>query len=145
MSDLAGCVGSVRATSSAVEKVLLYTRSELDTEARYNRTTTSDAGCHPRSVGTTVGGMIRGTGFVNPSTIGGLFVLANAGQAPISMTATKYYVDSTPTSGQRLGYDCGTSLLFIIRFTGETNEAGMQEVEWELHSQAGITWSTSLT
>jgi hypothetical protein len=139
MADRPGCLIGIRVNSGPVS--IKVTRYEFDTEIKENRTVTSDANCFPRTVIASSGGILRFTGFIDPTNAGSALLLAGASD----LTLVKLLLDVSETAGSRHGYDLGNCKLIPRRITGNTDDAGMQEIEGEIHTQAGASYSSSLT
>ena len=138
--DRAGCLFGLRANGSPV--TIKVTRYEIDPEIGYDRSVTSDANCHPRTVLTTSGGIGRFTGFVDPDNTGSALVLAS--NSGVALTAVEFLLDTSQTPGSRDGYDVGAAVLIPGPLTGETRPGGMQEQQFEIHSQAGMVYANDL-
>lgn len=146
MADRAGAVVGIRVNSGPV--TIKVTDYEIDTEIKVNRSVTTDASQHPRSVPCSIGGVLKGTGFVDPSDSGIALILAAASatlSTNLDLTSVKFYIDGTESSGSRKGWDMGTCKLIVHTFPGQTNEDGMTRVNFEIHSQSGMTYSTTLS
>lgn len=140
MADRAGCLIGIRLNAGPV--IFKVTRFEFDPEVGVDRSTTSDAGCHPRSVRTGDGGILRLTGFVDPLNAGSALVLATPGGA--ALTACKFLIDTSELTGARHGYDLGVCELIPGPVSGETRPGGMSEQTIEIHSQGGTAYSSTL-
>lgn len=139
MADRPACLVGIRVNAGPV--TIKVTRYEFDTEIKFNRSVTSDANCFPRTVIASSGGIMRGTGYVDPADAGSALILAGSS----NLTSVKLYIDASEASGSRKGYDMGSCKLVPLRMTGQTDEAGMHEFEFEIHTQAGATYSSTLT
>lgn len=145
MADRAGSLMGFRVNGGPV--TIKVTRNELDPEQKHNRSVTTDASQAPRTIITQGGGILKLTGYVDPSDAGMALALAAIG-APGSaqdLTAVKYLIDISESAGSRHGFTLGTSKLIIMNLTGQTDEGGMQEANIEVHSQAGMTYASNLT
>jgi hypothetical protein len=145
VADRAGTLVGIRVNAGPLN--LKVTRFDLDFETKHNRSVTTDGGQAPRTIITQGGGIIKGTGYVDPSDTGSAFLLAAIGAPGTQqdLTACKYLIDISETGGSRHGYNIGTAKLVVTGITGQTDEGGMQEINFEVHASAAITYSSTLT
>lgn len=146
MADKAGSVVGIRVNGGPL--TIKVTEYQLDPEIKFNRSVTTSASQHPRTVPTQCGGIMRGTGYVDPSDTGCAYLLAAASSAittNLDLTTVKFYIDETESGGARKGWDMGTCKLIIMPIQGQTDEGGMTRITFEIHSQAGMTYSTTLS
>lgn len=144
MADRAGCLFGLLVNAGPVA-IKVSPDFEFDPEIKENRAIVSGATtmCTPRTVTTSYGGIIRCTGYLDPSDSGCALILA-AGPGGANLTAVKYVIDISAAGGSRSGFSCGDCKLIPRRFTGTTEEGGMQKWEIEIHTQAGHSYSTTL-
>lgn len=141
--DRAGCLFGIRVNGTPVTiKVTDYT-IDPETLGGVNRDVTTDAGGFARSVVTTSGGILRGRGYVDPLNAGSALLLASNTSA--ALTGTVFLLDTSELTGARHGYNVGTALLVPGDLTGRSGPGGMQEQNFEIHSQAGMAYATNLT
>lgn len=145
MADRSGSVMGFRANAGPLS--IKVTRSEMDPEIKVNRSVTTDALLNPRSVLTQNGGILKLTGYVDPSNAASAFLLASIGPTGTAqdLTSCIYLIDLAEVTGSRHGYTFGSCKLVVLGLTGQTDEAGMQEINFEIHSQAGVAYSSTLT
>ena len=146
MADRAGSLMGIRGNAGPLN--IKVTRWEFDVERKLNRSVTTDANQFPRSILTQGGGIGKGTGYLDPSDTASAYLLAAAAGAPGTgqdLTVVKYLMDVSETAASRHGMDMGTCKLVITNITGQTDEGGMQEINFEIHTQAGTSYSSSLT
>ncbi len=144
MADKAGCLFGLLVNGAPVE-IKVNPDFEFDPEIKENRAIVSGATtrCTPRTVTTSYGGIIRTTGFLDPANSGCALILA-ASVGGSDLTGVKYVIDMSASAGSRSGFNCGDCKLIPRRFTGVTDEGGMQKWEIEIHTQAGHTYATNL-
>ena len=161
MADRAASASSLRTNTGPVLNIKV-THYELDPEIRMRRSITSDnfptgGMCLPVTVIEATGGIIRCVGFVDPTDAFVLLLLASIGKPVLSSdfdyASVQLVLDvKTESAASRYGYTFGAtsgsySITKIIPMglTGRTDDAGMIEASFEIHSQRGITWATNLT
>ena len=159
MADRPASAASIRTDVLATPLVIRVIQFEFDFELVYTRSVTSDGftangSCTPRSVFESTGGIIRGTCYVDPAdaTQMGKFNLTSGPVDPVGSTFeqgdTQIIRDLTESARSRRGYNFGTptgdAMFFPLSISGETNEAGMQEMSFEIHSQKGVVWSSTI-
>lgn len=158
MSDRPASAVSVRTdvvTTPAL--VIRVIRFDLDFEIRFRRSITSgnftaNGTCVPCTVFETAGGIVRGTCFVDPADTTQMSYLSLPGvpvvDSDFHQKETQIILDLTESAGSRYGYNFGNTLgnamIFPMMLTGETNDAGMIECMFEIHSQKGLTWSNAI-
>jgi len=146
MSDRAGSLIGFRVNAGPV--IIKVTRYGYNPEIKHNRAVKSDSNQNPRTVLTSIGGILSGTGFVDPSDAGiALLLVGMAGAIGNNQvfTSVEFLLDVSETAASRHGMSMGTCELLPLEITGQTDEGGMTEVNFEIHSQAGVTYSSSLT
>lgn len=158
MADRAASAASLRVSTGPVYKIKV-TQFDIDTEIRLRRSITSDnyttnGVCVPCTVVESVGGIIRGVGFVDPSDTFIAQMLAAVG-TPVSSSDfeqhdAQFVFDVVADSAaSRFGYTFGTTSgdakIFPMNINGRSDDAGMIEITFEIHSQKGIQWLTNMT
>jgi len=157
MADRPASAASIRANTGPALK-LKVTRWDVDFEIRYRRSVTSDFDCIPLTVFESAGGLIRGTGYVDPADTLVALILSSVSGAVVASnfdyTNVEIVLDvNTDAGGSRKGYVFGDCKIFPLGLTGVTDDAGMIEVNFEIHPKGqtistipqAITWSTTLT
>lgn len=128
---------------------------EIDPEIRTRRSITSDyadgnGNLGPCTVYVSAGGILRGEGFVDPADTVTALILSSFA---LNYTSTVYDFSNTQiildrrteSGGSQYGYAFGTAKLFPSGISGRADSAGMLEVQFEIHSQGGVNWSSTLT
>lgn len=161
MADRAANVASIGVSavgSGGAAYTIKVIQWNLDTEIRYSRSETSDYDCVLLSVFETAGGIIRATGYVDPADAVTALILASfagvVGAADFDFASGKLILDKVADSaGSRRGYTLGDCKLFPMNIGGMTDEAGMIEMQFEIHPKGQTSgalnflmdWSTTLT
>lgn len=158
MADRAANAASIRVNVSSTQYKIKVTRWNLDTELRYRRSITSDFDCVPLSVFETCGGIIRGVGFVDPTnTITALILQMITGSVVagnFDFTAGQLVLDvMSESAGNRIGFSIGNCKLFLFGLGGVTDDAGMIEMQFEVHPKGKtvasvpmlLEWQTNMT
>lgn len=146
MADRAGSLIGLRLNSGPL--LIKGTRFSFNPENKHNRSVTTDAAQAGRTIITQGGGIVSGTGYVDPADTGCAYLLAATGAPGTQhdVTAIKYIIDTSETAGSRKGYTASAGKLIIGELTGQTDEGGMQEVTFEVHSTTpGFAYSSALT
>lgn len=146
MADRAGSLVAIRINAGPLS--VKITRHSFDPENKYNRSVTTDAGQAGRTIITQGGGILKLTGYVDPADTACAFLLAAAAIPGSSqdVTAIKYLIDLSESAGSRRGYAASAGKLIVAEVTGQTDEGGMQEINFEIHSTTpGFAYSTALT
>jgi hypothetical protein len=157
MADRAANVASIGITSTNPYKIKVI-QWNLDTEIVYRRSQTSDFDCINLTVFESAGGLIRGTGYVDPADALTAIILASfvgsVGPADFDFTNGQLVLDAvSDAAGSRFGYTIGDCKLFPMSIGGQTDEAGMIEMHFEIHPKGrtvtsvhqALTWATTLT
>lgn len=147
MADRAGSLIGIRINGGPL--TIKVTRASFDPENKHNRSVTTDASQAPRTIVTQGGGILRGTGYIDPSDTGSAFLLAAVGLPGGSnqtLTNIKYLIDTSEAGGSRHGYSASAGTLIIQAIDGQSDEAGMQEISFECHSTTpGFAYASNLT
>jgi len=146
MSDRAGSLIGFRVNAGPVK--IKVTDYEYETEKKFNRAVISDMNQNPRTVFTSIGGILKGTGFVDPSDSGMALILAassNTIGTQDDLTSVEFLIDVSETAASRHGWAMGNCKLMVETFPGQTDEGGMTRCNFQIHSQAGSTYSSTLT
>lgn len=146
MADRAGSLAAIRLNGGPLQ--VKITRHSFDPENKHNRSCPTDSGQAPRTIITQGGGILKCTGWVDPSDSGSAFLLAATGVPGTQqdVTAIKYIIDISVTAGSRQGYSASAGKLIVTEVTGQTDEGGMQEINFEVHSTTpGFAYATNLT
>lgn len=146
MADRAGSLIGLRLNSGPL--LIKVTRASFNPENKHNRSVTTDASQAPRTIITQGGGIISGTGYVDPADSGCAYILAATGAPGTQhdVTAIKYIIDMSVTAGSRQGYSAAAGKLILGELTGQTDEGGMQEINFEVHSTTpGFAYAVNLT
>jgi len=146
VADRAGTLAAIRLNGGPLQ--IKVTRYSIDFENKYNRSVPTDSGQAPRSIITQGGGIIKGTGYVDPADSGSAYLLAATGVPGTQhdVTAIKLIIDISESGGSRKGWSASAGKLIIGEFTGQTDEGGMSEVNFEVHTTTpGLAYATNLT
>lgn len=146
MADRAGSLAAIRLNSGPLS--VKVTRYSFDPENKYNRSVTTDASQAGRTIVTQGGGILKCTGYVDPADSASAFLLAATGAPGTQhdVTSVKYIIDISESGGSRKGYSCSAGKLIVTEITGQTDEGGMQEINFEVHSTTpGFAYATNLT
>lgn len=158
MADRAASAASLRVTRSATEYKIKVTDWGLDPEIRYRRSVTSDFDCIPLTVWESAGGLIHGTGYVDPADAFTAIILeaftGSVVSADFDFTVGQLVLDVvSDAAGSRKGFSLANVKLFPMNFTGRTDDGGMIEMIFEIHPQGqtvstvpmSMEWLTNIT
>mgnify|MGYP003544963973 FL=1 len=146
MAGRAGSLTGIRLNGGPLS--VKVTRHDFDPENKHNRSVTTDASQAGRTIVTQGGGILRCTGYVDPADTASAYLLAATGAPGTQhdVTAIKYIIDMSESAGSRKGYAASAGKLIINNISGQTDEGGMQEITFEVHSTTpGFAYSTALT
>lgn len=164
MADRPASAVSLRSGVSPTALLIKVSQFELDLEIKYRRSVTTDnaptgGSLVPITVFEWAGGLLRGTGFIDPADTITAQILSSAGitiggtpgvlSSSFDLQNFRFILDVTESSGSMKGYSFGTAFgdakIFPTLLTGKADDGGMIEINFELHSQKGIQWRTDLT
>lgn len=146
MADRAGSLAAFRLNGGPL--LVKVTNHSFDPENKYNRSVVTDGGQAARTIVTQGGGVLRCTGYVDPSDSASAFLLAATGVPGVQhdVTAIKYLIDLSESAGSRHGYTASAGKLIVNDINGQTDEGGMQQINFEVHSTTpGFSYSSALT
>lgn len=146
MADRAGSLIGIRANAGPL--LIKVTRAAFDPEIKFNRAVTTDASQAARTIVTQYGGILKCTGYVDPSNTANAFLLGSVGapaNANQALTSVEYLIDVSETAASRHGFSCGSCTLVVSGVSGQSDEAGMQEIEFEIHTNSGSAYASNLT
>lgn len=146
MGDRAGSLIGVRANGTPL--LIKCNDAHFISEKKFNRAVTTDAGQAERTIVCSYGGILKCKGFVDPANTANAWLLgsiAAPNNANEALTTVKYLIDISETAASRHGFDCASCTLIVNDVGGPPGDGGMQEIDFEIHSNAGCTYSSALT